>query len=109
VGDADEPGPQGAAVGLTAGPLEVAIGLEERLLGDVLGVVVVADPVVGVGVDVAEVIAIEALEGAVELGLRLPVASRALMLLGRSASLPRYGLTPPALPRRVPASLVPPA
>jgi hypothetical protein len=31
----------------------VPIGLKERLLGQVLGVVMVADPVVGVGVDVA--------------------------------------------------------
>jgi hypothetical protein len=33
--------------------LEVAIRLEKGLLGEVLGVVVVADPVVGIAVDVA--------------------------------------------------------
>ena len=35
--------------------LEVPVGLQEGLLGEVLGVVVVADPVVRVGVDVAQV------------------------------------------------------
>ena len=35
--------------------LEVPVGLQERLLREVLGVVVVAHPVVRVGVDVAQV------------------------------------------------------
>jgi hypothetical protein len=46
VRDADEPGPQGAPAGLALGALEVAVGLQERLGREVLGVVVVADPVV---------------------------------------------------------------
>ena len=71
MGDADEPRAQRAAVGLALGALEVPVGLQEGLLGEVLGVVVVADAVVGVGVDVAQVIAVELLEVAVELGLRL--------------------------------------
>ena len=50
--------------------LEVAVGLEERLLGQVLGVVVVADAVVGVAVDVAQVRPVELAERAVELELR---------------------------------------
>ena len=71
VGDPDEPGAKRAPVRLAPGALEVAVRLEERLLGDVLGVVVVTDPVVRVRVDIAQVIAIELLEGAIELGLRL--------------------------------------
>ena len=55
VGDADQPRPQRAAVGLALRALEVAVGLQERLLREVLGVVVVANPVVRVGVDVAQV------------------------------------------------------
>ena len=39
----------------------MSVGLKERLLGEVLGVVVVADPVIAVGVDVAQV-------GAIQLG-----------------------------------------
>ena len=70
VGDPDQPGPQRPAVGLAPGALEVPVGLQEGLLGEVLGVVVVADPVVGVGVDVAQVGPVEILEGAVELRLR---------------------------------------
>jgi hypothetical protein len=58
VGDADEPRPQGPSVRLSSRALEVPIRLEEGLLGDVLGVVVVADAVVGVRVDVAEMVAI---------------------------------------------------
>ena len=46
MGDADQPGPQRPAVGLALRALEVPVGLEEGLLGQVLGVVVVADPVV---------------------------------------------------------------
>jgi hypothetical protein len=67
VGDADEPRAQRAAVGLAQGALEVPVGLEEGLLREVLGVVVVADPVVGVGVDVAEVGPVEVRELRVEL------------------------------------------
>ncbi len=69
MGDPDQPGPQRPAVGLAAGAIEVAVGLQEGLLGEVLGVVLVADPVVGVGVDVAQVGPVEVLEGAVELRL----------------------------------------
>jgi hypothetical protein len=105
VGDADEPGAQRAAVGLTPRALEVAVGLQEGLLGDVLGVVVVADPVIGVGVDVAKVVAVEALEGAVELGLGLPVPSRTLLRFGHTASVARSTLMPPA--RRPPARVAP--
>src|SRR4029453_18320336 len=57
--------PRRAAIGLPPCPLKVPVGLQESLLGDVLGVVVVADAIVGVRVDVAKVIAVEALEGAV--------------------------------------------
>src|SRR5215204_3574095 len=66
VGDADQPRPERSAVGLPLGALEVAIGLEEGLLRDVLGVVMVADPVVGVAVDVAEVRSVDLRELAVE-------------------------------------------
>jgi hypothetical protein len=45
----------------------VPVGLEEGLLREVLGVVVVADPVVGVGIDVAEVGPVEVRELRVEL------------------------------------------
>src|SRR3712207_7692178 len=47
------------------------VGLQEGLGGEVLGVVVVADAVVGVGVDVAEVGAVELRELPVELVLGL--------------------------------------
>ena len=70
MGDPDQPRPQRPAVGLAPGPVEVPVGLQEGLLGEVLGVVVVADPVVGVGVDVAQVGPVEVLEGAVQLRLR---------------------------------------
>ena len=46
VRDPDQPGAQRPAVRFPPRPLEVAVGLEEGLLGEVLGVVVVADPVV---------------------------------------------------------------
>jgi hypothetical protein len=93
VSDPDEPRAERAAVRLPPGALEVAVGLEERLLGDVLGVVVVADPVVRVRVDVTEVIAVELLEGAVELGLRLLLRRRrALGCVGHMASVPRLML-----------------
>jgi hypothetical protein len=54
-----------------SGALEVAVGLQERLLGQVLGIVVVADAIVGVAVDVAQVGAVEVGELRVELGLGL--------------------------------------
>jgi hypothetical protein len=69
VGDADQPRPQRPPVRLAPGALEVPVGLEKRLLGEVLGVVVVADSVVGVGVHVAQVRAVELRELAVELDL----------------------------------------
>src|SRR5436190_13606092 len=106
VRDADEPGSQGAPVRLTARALEVSVGLEERLLSDVLRVMVVAHAVVRVRIDVAEVVAIETLEGAVELGLRLPVASRAVLLVGHTASVPPLMRLVP-LPR-APAEAAPP-
>ena len=45
----------------------MAVGLEEDLLADVLGVVVIAEPVVEEGVDVAQVRLVELGEGAIEL------------------------------------------
>ncbi len=59
MGDADQPRAQRPAVGLALGALEVAVGLQEGLLGQVLGIVVVAHAIVGVAVDVAQVGAIE--------------------------------------------------
>ena len=59
MGDPDQPRAQRPPVGFALGALEVAIGLQERLLGQVLGVVVVADAVVGVAVDVAQVRPVE--------------------------------------------------
>ena len=55
VGDADQPRPQRPALRLALRALEVPVGLQEGLLGQVLGVVVVAHPVVRVPVDVAQV------------------------------------------------------
>src|SRR5262245_52991098 len=69
VRDADQPWPQRAAVGLPQRPLVVAIGLQEGLLGQVLGVVVIANPVVGVGVDVPKVRSVELRELLIELRL----------------------------------------
>ena len=71
VGDADEPGPQRPAVGLPQRALEVTVGLQERLLGEVLSVMVVADSVVAVRVDVAQMAAVQLREAGVELGLVL--------------------------------------
>ena len=68
-------GRSGRPFGLAPRALEVPVGLKERLLGQVLGVVVVAHPVVRVRVDVAQVGPVEVLEGAVELGLRAASAS----------------------------------
>ena len=67
--DPDEPRPQRAAVGLAQRALEVPVGLQEGLLGEVLGVVVVADAVVAVGVDVAQMRAVQLAESGVQLGL----------------------------------------
>ena len=59
--------------------LEVPVGLQKRLLGQVLGVVMVADPVVAVGVDVPQVRLVQLRKAPVELGLvhafSLPSAS----------------------------------
>ncbi len=100
MGDANQPGPQRPAVGLATGAVEVPVGLQKGLLGEVLGVVLVADPVVGVGVDVAQVSPVEVLEGAVELRLGGRVeAGRLDVLLGRAhaASLLPSGGLPRAL------------
>ena len=103
-------GRSGRPFGLAPGALEVAVGLQEGLLGEVLGVVVVADPVVGVGVDVAQVVAVELLEGAVELGLRLAGSPS----LGAGSDRSRSRVTRPSLaPRairsgRLPRALGPP-
>src|SRR3954451_8368344 len=67
VGDADEPGPEWAAVALRHRALEVPVGLQERLLRQVLGVVVVAHPVVGVRVHVPQVRPVQIRELAIEL------------------------------------------
>src|SRR5215204_5583043 len=107
VRDTDEPRSQRAAVRLPPRPLEVPVRLEEGLFRDVLGVVVVADPVVGVGVDVSQMIAIKLLEGTVELGLRLLSWSQALLQFGHTASVP--ALMPPVLPRPVHAAAARPA
>ena len=91
----------------------MAVGLQKGLFGDVLGVVVVADAVVGVGVDVAEVVAIKLLEGSVELGLRLTLVSRALIRVGQMASVlsaaGRVIVMPRVLPRPVRGGRAPPA
>src|SRR5215208_7162702 len=102
VGDADEPGAERAPVRLAPGSLEVPIRLEERLLGDVLGVVMVTDAVVRVRVDVAQMVAIELLEGAIELCFRLPrlavVSGDLLLLIGHRASV--LPVMPPSSPAR---------
>ena len=71
VRDADQPRAQRPPVRFALRALEVPVGLQERLLGQVLGVVVVADAVVGVAVDVAQMRAVELGELRVELGLGL--------------------------------------
>jgi hypothetical protein len=53
VSDPDQPRTQRPPVRLAARAFEVSVSLEKGLLGEVLGVVMVAHPVVGVGVDVA--------------------------------------------------------
>ena len=69
VRDPDQPGPQGTAIRFPLGALEMPVGLQEGLLGEVLGVVVVADAVVAVRVDVAQMGAVELREGCVQLEL----------------------------------------
>ena len=69
--DSDEPGTERAAVGFPQRALEVPVGLEEGLLSEVPGVVVVSHPVVAVEVDVAEVRPVEVREPRVELRLVL--------------------------------------
>src|SRR3954447_12516642 len=69
VGDPDQPRPQRPAVALRQRPLEVPVGLQERLLRQVLGVVMVAHPVVGIRVHVAQVGLVELGELRIELGL----------------------------------------
>jgi hypothetical protein len=71
VGDADQPGPQRATLRLALSALEVSVGLQERLLGEVLCVVMVADAVVGVAVHVAHVRTVEIRELRVEQRLGL--------------------------------------
>ena len=97
------------AVGLPAGALEVPVGLQKRLLGQVLGVVVIADPVVGIGVDVSEVGAVEIREGPVELGLRgrLGRGDRLALVCSvahRAQRRPRYAASRVRSARRSPAT-----
>ena len=66
VRDPDQPRPQRAPLRLALRALEVPVGLQERLLREVLGVVVVAHPVVRVRVDVAQVRLVERGELGVE-------------------------------------------
>ena len=95
VGDADQPRAQRPAVGLALRALEVAVGLQERLLGQILGVVMVADAVVGVAVDVAQMRAVEVGELRVELRLGLLAG-----LLGHSSHTLSPGLAAPLAPLR---------
>src|SRR3954468_19153985 len=94
VRDPDQPRPQRPAVRLALRPVEVAVGLEERLLRQVLGVVVVAGAVVAVAVDVAQVRAVELAEVAVEPGLVCERLLHALSLLG-TARRPQAARRPP--------------
>src|SRR5215210_6695095 len=94
VGDADQPRPQRPALRLALRPLEVPVGLKERLLREVLGVVVVAHPVVRVRVDVAQMGAVERREVVVEAPLGGVLAGS--LRLCRHASL----TLPPAEARR---------
>src|SRR3954452_24342241 len=59
VDDPDEPGAQRPPVRFGDCPLEMTVGLEERLFSEVLRVVVVGDAVIRVAVDVAQVRAVE--------------------------------------------------
>ena len=71
VGDADQPRAQRPPVGLALRALEMAVGLQEGLLCQVLRIVMVPDAVVGVAVDVAQMGAVELRELRVELDLGL--------------------------------------
>ena len=71
MGDANQPWTQRPPVGFPLSPLEVAIGLQEGLLCEVLGVVMVANAVIGVAVDVAQVCLVQLGELGIELRLRL--------------------------------------
>ncbi len=103
VGDADQPRPQRAPLRLALRALEVPVGLQERLLREVLGVVVVAHPVVRVGVDVAQVRLVERGEVVVEAAASAP---RPPLRVGRHAPdpTPCVAQAALALPRR-PAGL----
>ena len=89
-------GRSGRPFGLALRALEVAVGLEEGLLGEVLGVVVVADPVVGVAVDVAQMRAVELGEVAVESLLVGDFAPPHRSLLPRAAARLRRRAPPGA-------------
>ena len=69
VRDPDQPGPERPSVRFLAGPRKMPVGLQKCLLGQVLGVVMVADPVVRVRIDIPEMIAVELLEFAIDFGL----------------------------------------
>src|ERR1019366_5915835 len=71
VGDADQPRAQRPSVRFALCALEMPVGLQERLLGQVLGVVVIAHAVVGIAVDVAQMRAVEVRELGIELCLWL--------------------------------------
>src|SRR4051794_11459277 len=94
VRDPDQPWAQRPAVRLALRPVEVAVGLEERLLRQVLGVVVVAGAVVAVAVDVAQVRAVELAEVAIEPGLVCERLLHALSLPGTGS--PTSGRAAPA-------------
>src|SRR3954454_13434203 len=95
VRDPDQPRPERPAVRLALRPVEVTVGLEERLLRQVLGVVVVARAVVAVAVDVAQVGAVQLAEVAVEPGLVCERLLHALSLPGRRRR-PQAARRPPA-------------
>ena len=59
------------SLGFAQRALEVAVGLQEGLLGEVLGVMVVANSVVAVRVHVAQMRFVELSEPSVELGFAL--------------------------------------
>src|SRR5205823_3206188 len=88
VSDADQPRAQRASVRFALGPLEVAVCLQECLLRQVLGIVVVSDAVVGVAVHVSEVSPVELRELGVELRLGLVTGLLAHSLHPTPASRP---------------------
>ncbi len=98
VSDPDQPRPQRPPVGLAQRALEVPVGLQERLLGEVLGVVVVADPVVGVAVDVAQMRAVELGEVRVEPALSASSSTSRSSLL-TAVSQPRQAALSSRSPR----------